>query len=89
MKLADAASIGNFPEDHSLSRSKRYITPKIPDTYWEEMVKIQQQTNLKMMCSITPCQRLPLIVKYEVNSNKSLDSEDQTLLSASEVCSMV
>ena len=42
------------------------------------MVNIQQQTNLKMMCSVTPCQRLPLLVKYEVGSNKSLDLEDQT-----------
>ena len=89
LKLSDAASIGNFPdEDLSLSRNKRYITPKIPNTYWDEMVKIHQQTNLKMMCSITPCQRLPLLVKNEVGSDKFLDSEDQSLFSASEVCSM-
>ena len=54
-------------ENPSLSRTQRYITPKIPGTYWAEMVKIQQQTNQKLMCRVNPCQRIPFKISYEVS----------------------
>ena len=68
-------------ENLGFSRKKRYITPKIPNTYWEEMVKIHHQNNLKTMCSVIPCQRLPLIIEYEVGPSDGIPSEESFICS--------
>ena len=66
--ILETTSTEFFAEEKpSLSRKQRYITPKIPGAYWAEMVKIQQQSNQKLMCRVNPCQRIPFKISYEVS----------------------